>query len=114
MVAFDLKASSEKIEELLEKYVGKKQKMKAQKNPYAPKKPKSSYFFFCDVYRPKFIEKFKLKNPGKPVQIKNIAKELGCLWKQTTDKAKETYIKSAKDDKARYENEINEFNEKFG
>ena len=46
MVALDLGASPEKIEELLEKFVGAKKKMKAQKNPYAPKKPKSSYFYF--------------------------------------------------------------------
>ena len=65
MVAFDLKASSEQIDELLEKYVGKKQKMKAQKNPFQPKKPKSSYFYFCDDFRPKLIEKFHKKHPNE-------------------------------------------------
>lgn len=114
MVAFDLKATSEQIDELLEKYVGNKQKMKAQKNPYAPKKPKSSYFYFCDVVRPNLIGNFKAQNPGKSVQIKDIAKELGKRWKLLTDNDKNKYIQEASVDKKRYEEEMNEFNEKYG
>ena len=91
MVAFDLKASSEQIDELLEKYVGKKQKMKAQKNPFQPKKPKSSYFYFCDDFRPKLIENFKKKNPNKKVSIADIAKDLGKKWKDLKDKDKKKY-----------------------
>jgi len=113
MVAFDLKASSEQIDELLEKYVGKKQKMKAQKNPFQPKKPKSSYFYFCDVYRPTLIENFKKKNPDKKVSIANIAKDLGKKWKNIKDKEKCKYQEQAEVDKKRYAQELEEFNEKY-
>lgn len=113
MVAFDLKASSEQIDELLEKYVGKKQKMKAQKNPFQPKKPKSSYFYFCDDFRPKLIEKFKKKNPNDKISIANIAKDLGKKWKDLKDKDKKKYQAQAEVDKKRYAQQIEEFNEKY-
>ena len=114
MVALDLGAGPEKIEELLEKFVGAKKKMKPQKNPYAPKKPKSSYFYFCDQYRPGLIENFKKKNPDKKVAIADIAKTLGAKWKKLSDSGKKSYIKSAEKDKERYVEEMNIFNEKYG
>lgn len=114
MVALDLGASPDKIEELLEKFVGSKKKMKPQKNPYAPRKPKSSYFYFCDQYRPSLIENFKNKNPGKKVQIANIAKQLGEKWKKLSDNGKKSYQKMAEKDKERYAEEMNVFNEKYG
>lgn len=113
MVAFDLKASSEQIDELLEKYVGKKQKMKAQKNPFQPKKPKSSYFYFCDDFRPKLIEKFNKKHPNEKVSISDVAKQLGKKWKELKDKDKKKYQAQADVDKKRYEKELEEFNEKY-
>ena len=114
MVALDLGAGPEKIEELLEKFVGKKKKMKPQKNPYAPKKPKSSYFYFCDEFRPDYIESFKKKNPDKKISIANIAKQLGTKWKSLSDNGKKKYVKMAEKDKVRYENDMNTFNEKYG
>jgi len=114
MVALDLGAGPDKIEELLEKFVGNKKKMKAQKNPYAPKKPKSSYFYFCDEFRPGYIEDFKKANPGGKVSIANIAKQLGAKWKSLSDNGKKKYVKMAEKDKVRYDNDMNTFNEKYG
>ena len=114
MVALDLGASPEKIEELLEKFVGNKKKMKLQKNPYAPKKPKSSYFYFCDQHRPALIESYKKKNPNKKVAIAEIAKTLGEKWKKLSDSGKKSYIKMAEKDKVRYVEEMNTFTEKYG
>ena len=114
MVALDLGAE-DKIEYLQEKFLGKKRKLKKQKNPYAPKKPKSSYFFFCDEHRSNLIEKHKKKNKGKK-QDKSmmglVAKELGKMWKDLKDKDK--YTKMSVDDKKRYEKEMSTFNEKYG
>ena len=88
--------------------------MKPQKNPYAPKKPKSSYFYFCDEFRPDYIESFKKKNPDKKISIANIAKQLGTKWKSLSDNGKKKYVKMAEKDKVRYENDMNTFNEKYG
>tara|TARA_B000000441_G_C21413718_1_gene161759 strand:- start:19 stop:441 length:423 start_codon:yes stop_codon:yes gene_type:complete len=114
MVALDLGAE-DKIDYLQEKFLGKKLKLKKQKNPHAPKKPKSSYFFFCDEHRSALIEKHKKKNKGKK-QDKSmmglVAKELGKMWKEL--KSKDKYNKMSVDDKKRYEKEMNTFNEKYG
>ncbi len=114
MVALELGAE-DKIDYLQEKFLGKKRKLKKQKNPYAPKKPKSSYFFFCDEYRTSLIEKYKKKSKGKK-QDKSmmgmVAKELGKMWKELDNKDK--YNKMSVEDKKRYEKEMNTFNEKYG
>jgi hypothetical protein len=115
MIALDLGAE-DKIDYLQEKFLGKKRKLKKIKNPYAPKKPKSSYFFFCDEHRTNLIEKHKKKNKGIKQKNKSmmglVAKELGKMWKELNNKDK--YTKFAIDDKTRYENEMNTFNEKYG
>lgn len=114
MVALELGAE-DKIDYLQEKFLGKKLKLKKQKNPHAPKKPKSSYFFFCDEHRSALIEKHKKKNKGKK-QDKSmmglVAKELGKMWKDLKNKDK--YNKMSVDDKKRYEKEMSTFNEKYG
>lgn len=114
MVALELGAE-DKIDYLQEKFLGKKLKLKKQKNPHAPKKPKSSYFFFCDEHRSALIEKHKKKNKGKN-QDKSmmglVAKELGKMWKDLKNKDK--YNKMSVDDKKRYEKEMSTFNEKYG
>ena len=66
---------SDKINELMEKFVGEKMKMKAKKNKNLPKKPKSAYFFYCDDKRPALLDKAKKK--GGKINIGTIAKELG-------------------------------------
>jgi hypothetical protein len=114
MTALELGAGPDKIEELLEKFLSKKLKLKQQKNPHAPKKPKSSYFYYCDQFRPELISNFKNKNPNAKIQIALIAKELGQKWKKLTDNQKQKYIKMANKDKVRYESEMNVFTEKFG
>ena len=113
MVALELGAE-DKLEYLQEKFLGKKLKIKKQKNPHAPKKAKTSYFFFCDEYRGKLIEKYKKANKGKQDKnmMGNVAKKLGEMWKKCKDKSK--YVTMANKDKERYENEMNAFNEKYG
>jgi len=114
MVALELGAE-DKIDYLQEKFLGKKRKLKKQKNPYAPKKPKSSYFFFCDEHRTNLIEKHKKKNKGKKQDqsmMGMVAKELGKMWKELDNK--DNYNKMSVEDKKRYEKEMNTFNEKYG
>lgn len=113
MVALELGAE-DKLEYLQEKFLGKKMKIKKQKNPYAPKKAKTSYFFFCDEHRANLISKYKKHNKGKQDKnmMGNVAKQLGELWKKC--KEKNEYINMANKDKERYESEMNTFNEKYG
>lgn len=101
----------DEINDLMEKFLGAKLKMKFKKNSHLPKKPKSAYFFFCDEKRPALIEKAKKGN--KKVVIGNIAKKLGEMWGKLNDKNKEKYNKLATGDKVRYEKEMEEFNQKY-
>ena len=65
---------SDKINELTEKFLGEKLKMKFKKNSLHPKKPKSAYFFFCDDKRPALLAKSKKKN--EKIVIGDVAKKL--------------------------------------
>ena len=104
--------ATEKIEELTEKHLGEKLKVKAPKDPNKPKRGKTGFMFYCDKHRPKLIEKAR-ENGGK-VQIGKIAKILGDGWKKIKAKDKAKYDVLAKKDKDRYEKEIAEYNEKNG
>ena len=101
---------TDKIEAMVEKFLGKKLKMKAYKDPSKPKRAKSAYFYFCDDERGAIIEKHKKKN--KKINMGNVAKELAVIWKAIGDKSK--YIKLAEGDKKRYTDEISAWNDKNG
>lgn len=101
---------TDKIEAMVEKFLGKKLKMKAYKDPSKPKRAKSAYFYFCDDERGAIIEKHKKKD--KKINMGNVAKELAVIWKAIGDKSK--YIKLAEGDKKRYTDEISAWNDKNG
>jgi len=101
---------SDKINELMEKFVGDKMKMKAKKNKNMPKKAKSAYFFYCDETRPALLEKEKKK--GGKVNIGVVAKELGAMWQKLSADKKKRYEKMNLKDKERYEKEMAEFTQK--
>tara|TARA_Y100000813_G_C24154314_1_gene348817 strand:- start:890 stop:1300 length:411 start_codon:yes stop_codon:yes gene_type:complete len=100
---------SEKIAEMLEKYLGQKLKIKAPKDPNKPKRAKSGFMFYCDEHRPALMAKAKKK--GKIV-IGDISKALGKSWKSLKNKSK--YDNLALADKERYEKAIGEYNDKLG
>jgi hypothetical protein len=103
--------STDRIEELSQKYLGEKLKVKAPKDPNKPKRGKSAFMFFCDKYRPNLITEQRKK--GK-VNIGEIAKKLGADWKKLKDNQKKSFDVAAAKDKERYEKEIGEYNEKHG
>ena len=100
----------EKIEELKNKYLGDKMKIKMKKDPNKPKRQKSAFMFYCDDKRPALIDGYKSK--GDKVDIKLVSKTLGQGWKKISDKQKEKYVKLAEKDKERYLQEMQEYNEK--
>ena len=109
MVCVEL-GHTDKIDEMVEKFLGNKLKMKAYKDPTKPKRAKSAYFFFCDDERGKIIKKHKKKN--KKINMGNVAKELAEMWKKLGDKSK--YNAKAEADKQRYQDEMSSWNEKNG
>ena len=80
---------SDKIEEMVQKLLGDKIKMKPLKDPNKPKRPKSGYLFFCEDKRPALMK--KMKKNGK-INIGDIAKKLGTAWKKLSDKDKALYL----------------------
>ncbi|XP_041357769.1 high mobility group-T protein-like [Gigantopelta aegis] len=72
-------------------------KRRQKKDPNAPKRPLSGFFFFCAEERPKV----RTKMPDAPVS--EIAKELGKRWAVCKDKPK--YEAMNVKDKERYEKE---------
>ena len=110
MVALELGAE-DKLEYLQEKFLGKKLKIKKQKN-HAPKKAKT--FISSSVNIEENLLKNIRNNKGKQDKnmMGNVAKKLGEMWKKCKDKSK--YVTMANKDKERYENEMNAFNEKYG
>lgn len=73
----------------------KKRGKKQKKDPNAPKRAWSAFFFYCHEFRPIIKE----KNPS--FGVADIAKQLGRQWEVVGDKSK--YEAQAAKDKARYE-----------
>lgn len=72
-------------------------KTKAPKDPNAPKRATTGFFFFSQEERPNI----RAKNPA--LKITEISQQLGKLWREMDDKTKEKYLKMAEKDKKRYE-----------
>ena len=91
----------DKFDELCEKFLNttfsKVKKLKKE----GPKKPKSSYMFFCMEKRADVAK----KNPT--FKLGQISKEIGEMWSKTTEKGKAKFEKLAEADKKRYQDELN-------
>lgn len=68
-----------------------------------PKRPRTSYIFFCKEERPAVVEALA----GAPQTA--IMEELGRRWKQLDDGQKSKFNDMAQSDKERYEREMKEF-----
>ena len=90
----------EKIKEMEEKYLDDTTKIKAKKDPHKPRRPKTSYLFFCDEKRKEIMT----NNPND--KLSEVSKKLGELWK-TTDH--QPYIDKSNEDKLRYKAEIDKY-----
>ena len=101
---------TDKIDMMVEKFLGKKLKMKTYKDPTKPKRAKSAYFYFCDDERQQIIAKHRKKH--KKINMGNVAKELAVMWKASQDKSK--YTSLAEVDKQRYVNDMSVWNDKNG
>lgn len=87
---------------------GKGKKRKRTKDPDAPKRSLSAFFWFCNDERPKVKETMPDSGVGE------IAKELGRRWNEVTDDTKSKYEALAAKDKARYEKDMKAYKSKKG
>jgi len=77
---------------------------KKDKDPFAPKRSLGSFFIFSQEKRP------EVKNSHPEWRIGEVAKELGRLWKDMSEEEKQPYIDKAAEGKARYEEELADYN----
>lgn len=74
---------------------GKGQKRKRAKDPNAPKRNLSAFFFFCNEERP------AIRKEHPDWSVGDVAKELGKKWELCSNKPK--FEELARKDKKRYE-----------
>ncbi|KAM4824488.1 LOW QUALITY PROTEIN: high mobility group protein B1-like, partial [Urocitellus parryii] len=95
------KADKARYEREMKTYIPPKGETKKKfKDPNAPKRPPSAFFFFCSEYRPQI----KGEHPG--LSIGDVAKKLGEMWSNTTADGKQPYEKKAAKLKEKYEKDI--------
>jgi len=71
-------------------------KVKKVKDPNAPKRALSAFFWFCND------ERGKIKEHNPEFGVGDIAKELGKMWGEVHPETKRMYEQKAEMDKARY------------
>lgn len=88
--------------------VGEKRgkKRKQIKDPNAPKRSLSAFFWFCND------ERGKVKAVNPEMTVGEIAKELGRRWSDITPEMKNKYEQMAEKDKARYERDMTAYKKK--
>jgi len=86
----------------MSQFPGEKQRRgkKKRKDPNAPKRSLSAFFWFCND------ERSKVKGLNPEYGIGDVAKELGRLWAECTPETKQKYQAMSEKDKARYEREM--------
>ena len=100
-IATELDAK-DKQDELITKFLGEPLKIKKQRDPLLPKKPKSSFLLFCDEKRSGVQKKYPDYKMGQ------IMKKLGEMWQNCENKQK--YIDIASKAKEEYREELETYN----
>lgn len=95
--------SGDKVDELVEKYLGPQVKFKKRRDPLAPKKPLTGYLHFCRERRGKLSQKYP------DMKMTELSSKLGQLWKGMPDSKKQPYHDMFAADRDRYEAEMEEY-----
>lgn len=99
----DKKAAVESVNDFVSSNSEFKCKRKHRvKDPNEPKKPLSSYMLFATEHRSGVIAKLKEQNNGVDPRFEAITKELGKLWGDCTEEAKNKYVELHKQKKEEY------------
>lgn len=94
--------ASDRQEELISKFLADPLKIKKQKDPLMPKRPKSSFLYFCDEHRSNVSK----SNPK--ISMGDVMKELGKKWGECDNK--EVYVKMAAEAKVDYTDKLEDYN----
>jgi hypothetical protein len=94
--------ASDRQDEIIKKLLAEPLKIKKQKDPLMPKRPKSSFLYFCDAHRG------GVRKKNSKLSMGEVMKELGKMWKDCKDTSK--YVKLATDAKQDYEERLEEYN----
>lgn len=82
---------------------GRGKKRRHTKDPNAPKRSLSAFFWFCNDERP------KVKGMNPEFGIGDVAKVLGRMWSEAEPDTKRKYEAMAERDKARYERDMSAY-----
>lgn len=85
-----------------------KKKRRHTKDPNAPKRALSAFFWFCNDERP------KVKSINPEYGVGDVAKQLGRQWSEVKPDVKRKYEAMAERDKARYEKEMTAYKKRGG
>jgi len=94
---------TDRIDELIEKYTDNRFKLKHKKDPNKPKRYGNPYTLFCNENRQSLFQ-------NKKVSFSEMNKQLGSAWSETTDIEKKKFLNLSEKDKARYEDEMENYN----
>ena len=101
----DIIEAEKDLEKTIKEFKGEK---KLKRDPDAPKGAKNAFIFFCADNR----DELKEENPT--MKMKDLSKKLGEMWKEVDGDLKSEYQEKAKQDKERYERELEEYVPKDG
>jgi high mobility group protein B1 len=90
-----------------DKGTGRGKKRKQQKDPNAPKRSLSAFFWFCND------ERANVKAAHPEYTVGDIAKDLGRQWGEVSEATKSKYEQMAEKDKARYERDMAAYKKKL-
>ena len=95
---------SDKASDVVQKLLSKEfMKIKPKKDPTKPKKPRTSYMFYCADVR----AEVSTKNPD--AKMGEISKILGSMWNKTEKKIRVKYEKMAEDEKDEYNEKLKDW-----
>lgn len=100
---------TDNMNDVVEKILGPRPKVKKLKDPNKPKKAKTAFMFYCDAHRPALMKAQKEKQ-GK-INIGEIAKALGKKWKALTDKDKKSFNSKASKSKVEQQQKMKIYQE---
>jgi len=87
----------------------KKKKKKKMKDPNAPKRNMSAYFFFAGSIR-EDVKGQLTQEKGEPPRVTEVMTVIGERWRQCADHDKIVHDESAKKDRERYQRQLKEYN----
>lgn len=89
--------------------VPKQRKKRTKKDPNAPKRNLSAYFFFAKVHRASVKEDLTRLNNGDAPRVTEVMKVIAQRWSQCHDK--QMYEEMAAKDRLRYQKQLAQFNQ---